>query len=186
MKKTLLTTAIAAGLSILTFSANASNSGKSTISLGYAQSNASAKGGIEIYHNDMKIDAKQYGLNLKYRYEFNERFGVIGSLTYTQYVHEYDFFGSTSKFRWKNTSLMAGPTYRFNDYISAYGMIGAIHSKAGFSFAEDQSLKKTSLSYGAGLQFNPTPNWAIDASYSYAKLKSVKLGTWVLGIGYRF
>ncbi|MBC8952307.1 Ail/Lom family outer membrane beta-barrel protein [Xenorhabdus sp. PB62.4] len=187
MKTTLLTASIAVGLSILTFNACASNSGKSTISLGYAQSNASLNNGKEIYHNDEKLSTNQYGLNLKYRYEFNEKLGVIGSLTYTQYVHEYNYFGSSSKFRWKNTSLMAGPTYRFNDYISAYGLIGAVRSEAGFSASGDKDIhKKTALSYGAGLQFNPTPGWAIDASYSYANLKEAKLGTWVLGVGYRF
>ncbi|OTA17323.1 virulence-related outer membrane protein [Xenorhabdus vietnamensis] len=187
MKKILSTTTIIVGLSILAFNANANKSNKNTISLGYAQSNASLKNNIEIYHNDMKMDKKQYGLNLKYRYEFNEHIGVIGSLTYTQYVHEYDYLGSFSKFKWKNTSLMAGPTYRFNDYISAYGLIGATRSKVGFSDAKDNNFKtETRLSYGVGLQFNPTLNWAVDASYSYANLKDAKLGTWVLGVGYRF
>ncbi|MBI6550746.1 Ail/Lom family outer membrane beta-barrel protein [Xenorhabdus lircayensis] len=187
MKKTLLTVAIAAGLSILTFSANASNSSKRTISLGYAQSNASLNDSDKIVFNSMELDTKQHGLNLKYRYEFNEHFGVIGSLTYTQYVHEYNYPNSSVKFSWKNTSLMVGPAYRFNDYISAYGLIGMTHSKAGFSDTEDKDItKKTSLSYGAGLQFNPTSSWAIDASYSYAKFKEANLGTWVLGVGYRF
>ncbi|SFN88027.1 Ail/Lom family outer membrane beta-barrel protein [Xenorhabdus japonica] len=187
MKKILSTAAIVAGLSILAFNANASNSNKNTISLGYAQSNGSLKNNLEIYHNDEKMKTNQHGLNLKYRYEFNEHFGVIGSLTYTQYVHKYDFYGSLSKFEWKNTSLMAGPTYRFNNYISAYGLIGATYNKAGFSNVEDNNTQtRTSLSYGAGLQFNPTPNWAVDASYSYTNLKYAKLGTWVLGVGYHF
>ncbi|MDC9590152.1 Ail/Lom family outer membrane beta-barrel protein [Xenorhabdus sp. XENO-10] len=187
MKKILLTAAITAGLSILAFNANASHSNKNTISLGYAQSNGSLKNNIEIYHNDKKMSTNQHGLNLKYRYEFNEHFGVISSLTYTQNVHKYDYYGSSSKFEWKNTSLMAGPTYRFNDYISAYGLIGATHSKVGISDAEVNNFEtKTSLSYGAGLQFNPASNWAVDASYSYTNLKYAKLGTWVLGVGYRF
>ncbi|OTA21163.1 attachment invasion locus protein [Xenorhabdus beddingii] len=187
MKKILLTASVAVGLSILTFNASASNSGKNTISLGYAQSKASSDNGLKIEHNNMELDTKQYGLNLKYRYEFNEKMGIISSLTYTQYTHEYNYFGSISKFRWQNTSLMAGPSYRFNDYISAYGLIGGTRSEVSFSGDEyKENKKETSLSYGAGLQFNPTPSWAVDASYSYTRFKDVKLGTWVLGVGYRF
>ncbi|EOW5147519.1 Ail/Lom family outer membrane beta-barrel protein, partial [Escherichia coli] len=48
------------------------------------------------------------------------------------------------------------------------------------------SSSKTSVVYGAGIQFNPVPNWVVDASYEYTKLGDVKVGTWMTGIGYRF
>ena len=91
----------------------------------------------------------------------------------------------------KYYSLVAGPAYRFNEYISAYGVLGLAHgtdsgsaSYGGSSISVDDS--KTSVAYGAGLQFNVTPNIAIDAHYEYSKLGDFKIGTWILGAGYRF
>ncbi|WP_016674751.1 Ail/Lom family outer membrane beta-barrel protein, partial [Yersinia pestis] len=52
----------------------------------------------------------------------------------------------------------------------------------GYGKKEEQD----SLAYGVGMQFNPLNNIAIDASYEYTKLKDANIGTWVLGIGYRF
>lgn len=42
------------------------------------------------------------------------------------------------------------------------------------------------MAYGVGVQFNPLPNIAIDASYEHTKLSDIKVGTWMLGVGYRF
>ncbi|MDX7987236.1 autotransporter outer membrane beta-barrel domain-containing protein [Xenorhabdus sp. 12] len=185
MKKTLLTAAIATGVSILSFNVNASNN--HTISLGYAQS--SLNNDAKIYLNKQKMDNKQHGLNLKYRYEFDNHFGVISSLAYTQNQHTDDNLGHISKYKMSSTSLMAGPAYRFNDFISAYGLLGAVHNKVNFDSSDKEqnsSFKSTSLSYGLGLQFNPTPNWAADVSYSHAKSGELKLGTWAFGVGYRF
>ncbi|MBD2810401.1 outer membrane beta-barrel protein [Xenorhabdus sp. Vera] len=197
MNKTLLAVSIVAGLSIFTFSASASNSGKSTISLGYAQSNSSQNNLGENRINNAKLKKQQHGLNLKYRYEIDESFGVISSLTYTLQSQEDIYPHSSSKFKWQNMSLMAGPTYRFNNYISVYGLIGATNSKISFSESEDKSkFSDTALSYGAGLQFNVTSNITIDASYESTKLKyniskinhviNSNLRTWVLGVGYSF
>ncbi|MBD2780685.1 Ail/Lom family outer membrane beta-barrel protein [Xenorhabdus szentirmaii] len=199
MKKTFLATVIFAGLSVLAFNASASNTSstsnnsKNTISLGYAHSNlsfnASDFGSNEAKeHFEKEFGKSLQGLNLKYRYEFNDEFGVISSLTYTQYDFSYDYYGvEKSRIKWSNTSLMAGPSYRFNEYISAYGLIGANYGKVSHSSGDDKSsYNDTSLSYGIGLQFNPTQSWVIDTSYSHAKLKGTKIGTWVFGVGYRF
>ncbi|PHM46022.1 attachment invasion locus protein [Xenorhabdus mauleonii] len=185
MKHTLLATAIAVGVSIFSFNVNASNN--HTISLGYAQSSINSDAEIQLANK--KMDNKQHGLNLKYRYEFDKHFGIISSLTYTQNQHTDDNLGNISKFKWSNTSLMAGPAYRFNDFVSAYGLLGAVHRKVSFDVSDkttNGSMKKTSLSYGIGLQFNPAPNWAADVSYSHAKSGEFKLGTWAFGVGYRF
>ncbi|MGJ0625642.1 Ail/Lom family outer membrane beta-barrel protein [Xenorhabdus bovienii] len=186
MKKTLLTAVIATGLSIFAFGANASSSGKSTISLGYAQSSANANG-IKVFKSDgTEWNTKQHGLNLKYRYELDDHFGVVGSLTYTLNRFENDHAGNVTKFKSDSYSLLAGPSYRFNDYISAYGMIGAAHNKIKIQGDSEFDISKTSLAYGAGLQFNPIENIAVDASYQYSKFNDIKVGTWVLGIGYSF
>ncbi len=68
-----------------------------------------------------------------------------------------------------------------------YALLGIGHGNAkasvlGYGKKEEQD----SLAYGVGMQFNPLNNIAIDASYEYTKLKDANIGTWVLGIGYRF
>ncbi|MBS9438139.1 attachment protein [Photorhabdus noenieputensis] len=182
MKRTLVASVVAAGLSVFAFAANAD---EHTISGGYAQSHVKFDG--------EKLDENPKGFNLKYRYELDNNWGVIGSFTLTH--QGYDFYDDGAKVGTGNLdyySLMAGPTYRFNDYVSAYGLIGAAHGKAkSESFVSGYELldhkgSKTSVAYGLGLQFNPMPNWTIDTSYEYSKLDDAKIGTWVVGVGYRF
>ncbi|PHM73232.1 Ail/Lom family outer membrane beta-barrel protein [Xenorhabdus kozodoii] len=186
MKKALLSSAIVAGLSIVSLTADAS--GKHTISLGYAQSDIKMQVlGDDLNLNDLNKDPR--GLNLKYRYEINDNWGVIGSATYTKLkINYYDY-------RWlaignediTYKSLMAGPTYRFNEYASAYALVGAANIEDHFTASKlDMRKNKTAIAYGAGLQFNPFSNIAVDVAYEYADLNQAKTGTWVVGVGYRF
>ncbi|MCT8341619.1 MULTISPECIES: Ail/Lom family outer membrane beta-barrel protein [Photorhabdus] len=183
MKKALIASAVAVGLSVFTFAANA---GESSISGGYAQSHVKVDG--------EKLDENPKGFNLKYRYELDNNFGVIGSFTLTHQGYNY-YYGSrkigTGDLDYY--SLMAGPTYRFNEYVSVYGLVGAAHGKekakgnaAVLGYDVEYKESKTSAAYGLGLQFNPMPNWVIDASYEYSKVGDYKIGTWVIGAGYRF
>ncbi|WP_445493414.1 Ail/Lom family outer membrane beta-barrel protein [Photorhabdus sp. SF281] len=180
MKRTLVASVVAVGLSVFAFAANAS--GESTISGGYAQSHAK--------FNGEKTDDNPKGFNLKYRYELDNNLGVISSLTYTYLGYDYYRGGrKVAESDMDYFSLMAGPTYRFNEYVSVYGMVGAAHGKVKNSDYVDSisgSKSKTSVSYGLGLQFDPMPNWTIDTSYEYSKLDELKIGTWVVGVGYRF
>ncbi|MCE1787330.1 Ail/Lom family outer membrane beta-barrel protein, partial [Enterobacter hormaechei] len=108
-----------------------------------------------------KLDENPKGFNLKYRYELDNNFGVIGSFTLTH--QGYDYYYGSSKIGTGDLdyySLMAGPTYRFNEYVSVYGLVGAAHRKVkgefsayGYDFEYKES--KTSAAYGLGLQFNP-------------------------------
>ncbi|MBS9425050.1 Ail/Lom family outer membrane beta-barrel protein [Photorhabdus caribbeanensis] len=179
MKRTLVASVVAAGLSVFAFAANAD---EHTISGGYAQSH--------MKFGDDKVDDHPKGLNLKYRYELDNNWGVISSFTYTYLGYEFYSGGrKVAKADIDYYSLMAGPTYRFNDYVSAYGMVGAARGKvkvSDFVHSESESNSKTSIGYGLGLQFNPMPNWTIDTSYEYSKLGETKVGTWVVGVGYRF
>ncbi|PQQ32551.1 attachment protein [Photorhabdus luminescens] len=182
MKRTLVASVVAVGLSVFSFVANA---GEHTISGGYAQSHVKAD---EIKVNDEKLDKKVdenlKGFNLKYRYELDNNFGVISSFTYT---HKGIEPMPSVKADMDYYSLMAGPTYRFNEYVSVYGLVGAAHGKIkGEGSNSDLKYNKTSVAYGLGLQFNPMPNWTIDTSYEYSKLDDAKIGTWVVGVGYRF
>ncbi len=40
--------------------------------------------------------------------------------------------------------------------------------------------------YGAGMQFNPVENVALDVSYEQSRIRNVDVGTWIAGVGYRF
>ncbi|CCW31106.1 Ail/Lom family outer membrane beta-barrel protein [Xenorhabdus nematophila] len=178
MKKLVFTALFIVGVPALSLSAYAA--GESTFSVGYAQSH------VKFQNEKFKENPK--GFNIKYRYEFDNNWGVMGSFTYTH--QGYDFHNGRRKVASADLdyySLTAGPAYRINEYISAYGLIGLAHGKAeaktsGYSHNEN----KTKLAYGAGLQINPIPNVAIDASYEYSKFNEVKVGTWMLGVGYRF
>lgn len=178
MKKVLLST-----LAIVVFSAMTANvyaTDESTVSVGYAQSHVKVDGN--------KLDEKPKGFNLKYRYEIDDNWGVLASFAYTH--QGYDFYHGGSKVGTGDLdyySWTMGPAYRFNDYISAYGLIGGAKGrvKVSTSYGSEKE-SKTSLAYGAGLQFNPYPNIAIDASYEYSKLGDFKVGTWMIGAGYRF
>ncbi|PHM60086.1 Ail/Lom family outer membrane beta-barrel protein [Xenorhabdus ishibashii] len=180
MKKIVLATLAVAGISVLSMSAHAA--GESTISVGYAQSHVKIAGD--------KLDENPKGFNVKYRYELDNDWSVIGSFAYTHQGYEYYYGGyKTATIDLDYYSLTAGPAYRINEYVSAYGLIGSAHGKMeaknrvnGYSHSES----KTELAYAAGLQINPIPNMAIDASYEYSKLGEVKVGTWVIGVGYRF
>ncbi|WP_119711034.1 Ail/Lom family outer membrane beta-barrel protein [Arsenophonus endosymbiont of Aleurodicus floccissimus] len=68
---------------------------------------------------------------------------------------------------------------------------GRVEAKSPFANAfKDTEIE---LVYGAGLQTNPVENLAIDVTYEHTKLsfehtnlKNIKVGTWMLGVGYRF
>ncbi|WP_016603893.1 Ail/Lom family outer membrane beta-barrel protein, partial [Yersinia pestis] len=110
------------------------------------------------------------------------------SFTYTDL--NYDYLNNNVKIgdaSFDYYSLMVGPSVHFNEFFSMYALLGIGHGNAkasvlGYGKKEEQD----SLAYGVGMQFNPLNNIAIDASYEYTKLKDANIGTWVLGIGYRF
>ncbi|MCK9782685.1 MULTISPECIES: Ail/Lom family outer membrane beta-barrel protein [Proteus] len=167
-------------LAISTLSFNVHAALDNTLSVGYAHSS--------IKVSDDKFDDNPKGINFKYNHEFDNDWGVIGSLTYTKLTYNYyGRWGKIGSTEIDYVSLTAGPSYRFNDYFSAYGLIGLGHVNQDdkFYYSNDE-YSKTSMAYGLGLQVNPIPNVAIDASYEYSKFDDAKFGTWVLGVGYRF
>ena len=148
----------------------------STVTGGYAQS-------------DMQGEAnKAGGFNLKYRYEQdNNPLGVIGSFTYTE-KDRTDASGDYNKTQYYG--ITAGPAYRLNDWASIYGVVGVGYGK--FQQTENEGLNRTAsnsdygFSYGAGLQFNPIQDVALDFSYEQSRIRNVDVGTWIAGVGYRF
>ena len=126
------------------------------------------------------------GFNLKYRYEEdNSPLGVIGSFTYTEKSRTASS-GDYNKNQYYG--ITAGPAYRINDWASIYGVVGVGYGK--FQTTEYPTYKHDTsdygFSYGAGLQFNPMENVALDFSYEQSRIRSVDVGTWIAGVGYRF
>lgn len=173
MKKIACLSALACVMALSTGSAVA---GMATVSGGYAQS-------------DMQgVVNKANGFNVKYRYEFdNNPLGVISSFTYT----EKDRDTAYGYLKGQYYGLTAGPAFRLNDWASVYAVAGIGYGKwqiqnASLSRAGDHDTSDVGFSYGAGLQFNPMENVALDFSYEQSRIRSVDVGTWIAGVGYRF
>lgn len=176
-------------ISISPFIAVASS--KHSITFGYADSyNASIKGGkIKKELSDGK-DNKAEGAALKYRYEWDDKYGVIVSLVVTG--AETDYKQGKKKIgsvEYGYKSLLVGPTYRFNDYFSAYAVAGMSKfnlKPSGVFFEGAKENKKTTIGYGAGIQINPVDFVVADISIENAKGGDFKASTVTLGLGYRF
>ena len=158
---------------VLAVSAGTAVAATSTVTGGYAQSD---------YQGVMN---KANGFNLKYRYEQdNNPLGVIGSFTYTEKDRSEN--GAYNKGQYYG--ITAGPAYRLNDWASIYGVVGVGYGKFqnAASPADNHTTSDYGFSYGAGLQFNPIENVALDVSYEQSRIRSVDVGTWIAGVGYRF
>ncbi|TGD33438.1 hypothetical protein C9F07_34590, partial [Salmonella enterica subsp. enterica serovar Poona] len=109
MKKIACLSALAA---VLAFSAGTAVAATSTVTGGYAQSDAQG------------VANKMSGFNLKYRYEQDDNpLGVIGSFTYTE-KDRTNGAGDYNKGQYYG--ITAGPAYRLNDWASIYGVVLAL------------------------------------------------------------
>ncbi|MGC6388431.1 Ail/Lom family outer membrane beta-barrel protein [Ewingella sp. S1.OA.A_B6] len=191
MKALLMTSAIAAflGLSTLT------HASQQTVTLGYA-------------HSKIQDVNNLNGVNIKYRYEWDSPLSVIGSFTYMSGNDDYSYQLTKdiikNKVDIKYYSLSVGPAYRFNSYISLYGLLGLNYNKVDYTsswtnyesgsyrYMGDQngSQSKTSFMYGAGVQINPIENVAVDIGYEGSSIddgnKSHAINGFNIGVGYRF
>lgn len=182
---------------LATVSSSVFASEDNTVTVGYAQS--------KLEHKASSINMK--GVNLKYRYEFNSNLSVIGSLTVTKdsFSSDYDYGdggrGAKVKVDVNYTSLSVGPSYRFNEYISAYTTIGGARLKGKLNAIDyntnahiaEHADSSNAFVYTVGAQINPIPNLSFDASYESARFNGGKgdgavsdVGTWSVGVGYRF
>jgi len=168
---------------------------RQTITLGYAHSKV----------QDLK---NINGVNVKYRYEWNSPFSIMGSFTYMGGKSDYSYLATKdiidNKVDLKYYSLSAGPAYRINSYVSVYGLVGVNYNKADYSTrwlnyesgsyrdmgTTDGSISKTSFMYGAGVQINPIENVAVDIGYEGSSLndgeKNHAINGFNIGVGYRF
>ena len=166
MKKIACLSALACVLAVSVGTASAA----STVTGGYAQSDMQGKAN------------KAGGFNLKYRYENDTPLGYIGSFTYTEKNRSEAGVYDKSQYY----GITAGPAYRINDWASIYGVVGVGYGKFQTTGATDSNTSDYGFSYGAGMQFNPIENVALDVSYEQSRIRNVDVGTWIAGVGYRF
>ncbi|MEH0835019.1 outer membrane protein OmpX [Pectobacterium cacticida] len=171
MKKIAYLSALAC---VLTVGAGSAFAGQSTVTAGYAQGDAQG------VYNKVK------GFNLKYRYEQdNNPLGVISSFTYLEKNGSDQGVYSKGQYM----GFTAGPAYRLNDWASLYGVVGFSHGKATYNATNGRDNNSNSdygFTYGAGLQFNPMQDVALDVGYEQSRIRSVDVGAWAVGVGYRF
>ncbi|MES4613767.1 Ail/Lom family outer membrane beta-barrel protein [Ewingella sp. CoE-038-23] len=159
-----------------------------TISMGYAQSK------VQDFKNIR-------GVNAKYRYEWDSRVSILGSFTYMStsgnlFDSEYnEYTNYDDHIKVKYYSLLVGPAYRINEYVSFYALGGVSKNKIDLSqnyhhidhtYTENSNNSKTAFAYGAGVQINPTESIAIDVGYEGSKIVDAKNNGFNVGIGYRF
>ena len=170
MKKIACLSALACVLAVSAGSAMA----QSTVTGGYAQSDYQG------------VANKANGFNLKYRYEDGSNpLGWIGSFTYTEKDRTEDGVYNKGQYY----GVTGGPAFRLNDWASIYGVVGIGYGK--FQQNDTASRAKTDssdvgFSYGAGLQFNPIQDVALDVGYEQSRIRNVDVGTWIAGVGYSF
>jgi putative virulence related protein PagC len=188
MKKTALS------LFILSLMPAVSQAGTQTASLGWA-------------HSEMSSLDSLNGVNLKYRYETASPLSVIGSFTWLKGDQKFVSYAGRDRIEnkadVKSYSLMAGPAWRLNEYISFYGLLGVNNVKADVrsrwfnwqsTFADKGYLtenhKKTAIAYGVGIQLNSLENIAVDIGYEGSTFemagKDYHLNGFNLAVGYRF
>ncbi|TKI06146.1 Ail/Lom family outer membrane beta-barrel protein [Martelella alba] len=169
-----------------------------TVSLGYAQSER------------VKDEGNPFtpkGVNVKYRYEWDSPVSVISSLTYlssktSSQTATFSYIDINNAHT-KLFNFSVGPAYRFNEFVSLYGLVGMnytqIKSQGYEQNRQDKTLthsyhdseKSANMLFGAGLQFNPRQDMAIDIGYEGIRYKATGeksniLNTFNIGIGYRF
>lgn len=160
-----------------------------TFSLGYAQSKVQ-------YLKNIR------GVNIQYRYEWDSPVSFISSFSYMNgndhSSSQKDFATFKQSINTKYYSLLAGPAYRFNDYVSLYGIVGLARAtiKNDVTNSSERSLEHssntantTSIAYGVGFSINPVKNIAVNIGYEGTRTKideNISINGFNLGVGYRF
>lgn len=150
----------------------------STVSLGIANSHYSAG-----------VSGRAPGLNLKYNIDNTDTgSGLVTSVTSTSeklHSRSKDVKGRVSHF-----SAMAGPSFSVTEIASLYGLAGISHDRAKLAGVKGREY---SFTCGADVRITPPGKWSVDASCEHAgnsnsdkNGETLKLDTWIVGVGYRF
>ncbi|WP_158367472.1 Ail/Lom family outer membrane beta-barrel protein [Candidatus Williamhamiltonella defendens] len=202
MKKALINSLLAVGSMFGISSANAEL--ENSVSVGHAWSSYKTSSKTTSKCFQINRDVNPIGFNLKYRYQIDPQLGIISSFAYLwkkeRAVIKNDTSGiisdHSSKFNYY--SLLIGPSYRFNKWVSVYTAAGVAYSKGKIQIdgnattkqigdPEPADMKKTSPAGMLGFQVNPLPNIVADLSYEYAKMAGgQKRGVLAISLGTRF
>nr|WP_176488077.1 Ail/Lom family outer membrane beta-barrel protein [Candidatus Regiella insecticola] len=208
MKK-IIALSVLAGLSANAFA----EAGQSTLSVVYVHSDlkysGSHKFSDEAKAEPITIEKRERhvsGINVKYRYEFTDNWGAIASFTHAQKsgpLNNISFGGKDKKatdgasahYKLQYNSLMIGPTYRVNNWVSVYGTVGVGNGRfnatdyknvPGVKDGYRNSENKYAVAWSAGVQVNPMEQLAVDLSFEQSKPGNVEANNVVLGLGYTF
>jgi putative virulence related protein PagC len=180
-------------LAILTATAMMSGAAQAdmqTVSVGYAQSKF-----------DNFKDLR--GVNVQYRYEWGSEFSAIGTFSYMSGEEDETETAETNTFKAntevKYASLLAGPAYYINEYVTVYALGGLAYVKAESDwkmsddestfYRESDSWDSTSFAWGAGVLITPTEDLTVSVGYEGTRADfdgSVSINGVNLTVGYRF
>lgn len=162
-----------------------------TFSIGYAQSQV------------QDFDTLN-GVNVQYRYEFDSPLSFLGSFSWMKAHGTQKYFATNdlvhNDIDLDYYSLLGGPAYRINDYVSFYVVGGAAWVKASgntswwnngkdYMGRESISEKSTSFAWGVGMVMNPTDNMSINVGYEGTRADlqgNYSINGFSVGMGYRF
>ncbi|WOE32574.1 MULTISPECIES: Ail/Lom family outer membrane beta-barrel protein [unclassified Acinetobacter] len=140
--------------------------------------------------NETKLN-KLNGINLQYRYETESPWGAVVSSTYLKGKEKNAKISSTvqGNVATKQFSLLAGPSYRFNKYISTYALAGVANPKVSYNYYDSShntsgktDISKKAFAYGVGVAINPISNMSVHVGYEGNKY----IKGFNVGVGYRF
>lgn len=116
------------------------------------------------------------GLNAKYGYTPDESdLGVITSLTISA--------NDDNDIDRGYGSALVGASYKVNDVIKPYVMVGI---GRGAIKANGETDTSTGFAYGAGIQFTPIAAFTVDAGYEVSKVFGAQVNSIIVGAGWKF
>lgn len=187
--------------------------GEQTVSLGFIQMKSD---GLRNVYKDTESIGKEFtsprgtmtsdgyddpkGMFIRYRYEFDNTWGFIGSFSYAvndgKITANSNYGSATVKITGEYASALGGPSLRVNDYISLFSLAGVaykhvkqnIDAYASYgSGSSSVSEDKFNFAYSLGAQFNVYEGLVIDAAYEASPGNSDwKTSGFTVGLGYKF
>ncbi len=161
------------------------------------------------HNSDSEKDPQ--GFFVRYRYEFDDVWGIMGALNYASTARYNEFVTAppkiadkkqsqmdehfTNSLKIQSISLLVGPSIRANEWVSLFGLVGATHQKLEnamyhykkkprINMRQNSISNKTEFAYTLGMQFNVYKDFVIDAAWTGTN--SGNANGFNLGMGYRF
>lgn len=124
------------------------------------------------------------GINIKYCYEFNEKWWA--GISYTSIASFLP--GGIFNIAGGYDAVSMGPFYRISSAFSIYTLTGVASAELEERWAWGKPVVQKDRSPVASteLQFNPWLHFVIDASWEYFRLLGQSNNIWILGVGYHF